>query len=44
MKEFEKIIGYDGIKKVLYQCADVLKNLEKYSKLGVVPPNGILLY
>ena len=43
MKEFEKIIGYDGIKKVLYQYADVLKNIEKYSKLGVVPPNGILL-
>ncbi|MCR4648154.1 MAG: AAA family ATPase [Lachnospiraceae bacterium] len=44
MKEFDKIIGYGGIKKVLIQYADVLKNTEKYSKLGVVPPNGILLY
>ena len=44
MKEFDKVIGYDGIKKVLSQYADVLKNPQRYSKLGVVPPNGILLF
>ena len=44
MSAFDKIIGYDDIKKELIRFCDVLKNSEKYSKLGVTLPRGILLY
>ena len=44
MSAFDKIIGYDDIKKELIRFCDVLKNAEKYSKLGVTLPRGILLY
>jgi cell division protease FtsH len=44
MSEFDKIIGYEDIKAELSRFADVLKEPEKYSKLGVNIPNGILLY
>lgn len=41
---FEKIIGYDGIKKELAIIADILRNPEKYDKLGAKPPKGMLFY
>ena len=41
---FDKIIGYESIKKELAQIADVLKNSEEYKKLGVTAPRGLLLY
>lgn len=44
MKEFEKIIGYASVKKELEQIADVLKNEDVYSKLGVSAPKGLLLH
>ena len=44
MKEFDKIIGYETIKKELMQISDVLKNGEEYKKLGVKSPTGLLLY
>ena len=44
MSEFDKIIGYEDIKAELSRFADVLKNPDKYSKLGVTIPNGIMLY
>ena len=44
MKAFDKIIGYDTIKTELMQISDVLKNTEKYSRLGVTPPKGLFLY
>ena len=44
MKEFDKIIGYASVKKELQQIADVLKNGEIYSKLGVSAPNGLLIH
>ncbi len=44
MSEFEKIIGYEEIKKELVRFCDVLKYPEKYAKLGVTMPSGILLY
>ncbi len=44
MHEFDRIIGYDAIKKELKQICDVLKHKEVYAKLGVKPPCGLLLY
>lgn len=44
MKEFDKIIGYASVKKELEQIADVLKNGDVYSKLGVSAPKGLLLH
>ena len=44
MSAFEKIIGYKDIKAELIRFADVLKNTEKYSELGVTLPSGLLLY
>ena len=43
MSAFDKVIGYESIKMELIRYADVLKNSEKYSRLGVVPMSGILL-
>ena len=43
LKEFEKIIGYEGVKKELELICDIVKNFEKYEKLGVSFPGGILL-
>ena len=44
MSEFEKIKGYKSIKVELERICDVLKNTEKYTKLGVTTPGGLLLY
>ncbi len=44
MSEFDKIIGYEDIKAELARFASVLKEPERYSKLGVTMPSGILLY
>ena len=41
---FEKVIGYEGIKKELRMLADILKNPQKYEKLGAKPPRGALFY
>ncbi len=42
-KEFEPVIGYDDIKKELERLCDTLLNSEKYEKLGVRIPSGLLL-
>ena len=44
MSEFDKVIGYEDIKTELKKFCDVLKNPEKYEKVGVNAPAGILLY
>ena len=44
MSTFEKIVGYEDIKAELMRFADVLRNTEKYTNLGVTLPSGILLY
>ncbi len=44
MSGFDKIIGYDGVKKELERFCDVLKNSEKYESLGVTIPSGILFH
>lgn len=44
MKEFDKVIGYASVKVELERICDVLRNSEKYSKLGVTTPGGLLLH
>jgi len=41
---FDRIIGYEDVKAELHELADVLKDPEKYARLGVRPPKGLLLY
>ena len=43
MKEFDRVIGYDSIKRELSRIIDVIKNSEKYEALGVSMPQGVLL-
>ena len=43
MRCFDEVIGYESIKKELILYCDVLKNPQKYRKLGVKVPSGILL-
>ncbi len=44
MKEFDKVIGYESVKRELEQLSDVLKNNEKYARLGVEMPHGLMLH
>lgn len=44
MSEFDKIIGYESIKKELMQISDLIKNSEVYERLGAKIPRGILLF
>ena len=44
MKEFDRIIGYASVKTELERLTDVLLNTEKYFKLGVSLPSGLLLH
>lgn len=43
MDEFEKIIGYADIKRELKNICDIMVNPEKYKRLGVTTPRGLLL-
>ena len=44
MDAFDKVIGYDEIKSELRRIGDVMKNPDKYWKLGVSISKGVLLY
>lgn len=44
MKEFEKIIGYEPVKKELKRICDILVDPKKYDKFGVKVSQGLLLY
>lgn len=44
MNPFDKIIGYEEIRKELERTADALKNTEFYSRLGASAPRGLLLH
>ena len=44
MNNFDKIIGYEPIKKELLQVCDMIKNREIYANLGAKLPSGVLLY
>ena len=41
---FENIIGYNHIKNELIRIIDCINNKDKYNKLGVNIPKGLLLY
>ncbi|WP_028236448.1 AAA family ATPase [Pseudobutyrivibrio sp. MD2005] len=42
MRELNKVIGYDSIKRELDRFLDAMHNPEKYQQLGVKVPRGIL--
>ena len=42
MNEFDDIIGYDATKEELVRIADALKNAERYRKLGMTSPRGLI--
>ena len=44
MDSFHTIIGYEKEKEELRRMVDMLKNSEKYLKVGVTIPNALLLY
>ncbi len=44
MNTFDKIIGYDTIKKELLKICDIINNKELYAKLGAKVPSGVMLY
>ncbi len=44
MSAFDRIIGYTSIKNELTRIADTLRDGEVYSRLGVHPAKGLLLY
>ena len=44
MNAFEKVIGYEAVKAELLRACDVVKNPEKYAKLGTTAPRGIMLW
>lgn len=44
MKEFDKIIGYESIKKELKRICDIIVNPEKYKAFGIKISQGLLLY
>ena len=44
MSAFDKIIGYEEIKRDLIRMADTLKNREAYEHLGASAPMGLLLH
>ncbi len=44
MSKFDKVVGYEDIKAELIRICDVVKNPEKYARLGVQMPRGIMLW
>ena len=44
MNDFDKIIGYESEKEELLRLCDILKNNDKYTRLGIKIPKAILLY
>ncbi len=43
MSAFDKVIGYESVKREFLQVIDVIKNKEVYKNLGAKMPHGILL-
>ncbi len=44
MSGFDKVIGYKDIKAELIRISDMMKHPDRYSRLGVHMPAGVLLY
>ena len=43
MRELDKVIGYEHVKRELYRIIDMFHNPEKYRALGVKIPKGVVL-
>lgn len=41
---FDKVIGYEDIKRQLLQVVDILKNPKRYENLGAKQPKGCIIY
>lgn len=41
---FAEIVGYEDVKKEMYEYCDVLRNPDKYKKMGVYQPHGLLIH
>lgn len=44
MNQFDNIIGYQSVKNEVRRICDVVKDSEKYKKLGIELPKGLLLH
>lgn len=44
MKSFEKIIGYESVKKELYQIIDMFKNKNLYEDMGANLVRGVIIH
>lgn len=44
MSAFDKIIGYENVKRELCQISDMIKNPDKYKALGAQMPKGVILH
>ncbi len=44
VNSFDKIIGYESVKKELYQVIDIFKNKDVYLKMGAKMPRGVLIF
>lgn len=44
MKAFDRVIGYDEVKRDLVRIADMVVNTEKYEALGARLPKGVLIH
>lgn len=40
---FDKVIGYENVKKILIPVCDMLRNPDKYAKLGATMPSGAIM-
>ena len=44
MSEFDLIIGHNKVKRTIMNVCDQLKDTEKYKRIGIELPRGIMLY
>ncbi|MBQ7294335.1 MAG: AAA family ATPase [Clostridia bacterium] len=44
MSAFDKIIGYEEVKRNMRQVVDMIKNYSEYERLGAKIPHGVLIY